>query len=264
MGALEILKVTIVQIGRLDGGKTDELKKLIIRLSKEAGVGDLVLLPENWISRTPIDIEAFEKILLDVYNSLGSCVAGGVQYVFDVDGTAKSVGLAVIDGTVVRVCEKVHPSKAVGERGRIAAGRLLRPFKVGGWAIGCLACVDVFYPELSRALVARGAQVLYNPASIPENRVELWRSVVRVRSVENAVYSIGVNAFGNRYIDGRVTSGGSAAFDPWGEELASLPPQLAARTIELDPKEGELASRRWGFREDFEDRYKGLYENLAL
>jgi predicted amidohydrolase len=259
---LEALRVSIVQIGRLESGKLDDLKELIVKLARKAGVGDLVLLPENWISRTPIDVGAFERILLDVYNSLGSCIASGAQYVVDVDGAVRSVGLAIIDGSVVRICEKIHPSKAVGERDRIVAGRLIGPFKVKGWAIGCLACVDVFYPEISRALVARGAQVLYNPASIPENRVGLWQSVVRARSIENAVYSIGVNAFGNRYRDGRVTSGGSVAFNPWGGELALLDPRLEAKTIELDPGEEELASKRWGFREDFEKRYKRLYEGL--
>jgi len=261
---LEVLRVTIVQVGRLNGGRVDDLKRLIIKLAREAGVGDLVLLPENWISRTPIDVEAFERVLLDVYNSLGSCVAGGAQYVVDIDGVVRSVGLAVVDGVVVRTCEKIHTSKAVGERGRIAAGRLVEPFKVKGWTIGCLACIDVFYPEVSRALVARGAQVLYNPASIPENRVELWQSAVRIRGVENTVYSIGVNAFGNEYVDGRVTSGGSVVFNPWGEALTSLGPQLTSRTVELDFREVELALMRWGFREDFERRYKGLYEGLTF
>jgi predicted amidohydrolase len=97
---------------------------------------------------------------------------------------------------------------------------------------------------------------------MPENRVGLWQSVVRARSVESAVYSIGVNAFGNRYRDGRVTSGGSVAFNPWGGELALLDPRLEAKAIELDPGEEELASKRWGFREDFEKRYKRLYEGL--
>ena len=261
---MEVLRVTIVQIGRLSDGRIDDLKRLIVKLAREAGVGDLVLLPENWISRTPIDVEAFEKVLLDVYNSSGSCVAGGAQYVVDIDGVVRSVGLAVVDGVAVRTCEKIHTSKAVGERDRIAAGRLVEPFKVRGWTIGCLACIDVFYPEVSRALVARGAQVLYNPASIPENRVELWQSAVRIRGVENAVYSIGVNAFGNKYVDGRVTSGGSVVFNPWGKALTSLGPRLASKTVELDLREVEAASKRWGFREDFERRYRDLYKGLAF
>jgi hypothetical protein len=72
---LEALRVSIVQIGRLESGKLDDLKELIVKLARKAGVGDLVLLPENWISRTPIDVRAFERVLLDVYNSLSSCIA---------------------------------------------------------------------------------------------------------------------------------------------------------------------------------------------
>lgn len=255
---MEDLRVTIVQVGRVNGGVEDVIE-LITRLSKEAGVGDLVLLPENWISGKPVDISVYERVLTSIYDSLGSSIAGGLQYVVDVDGVIRSVGLAIIDGSLVRVCEKIHPSKAVGERGRVTPGRLMEPFRVKGWVVGCVACVDIFYPEVSRALLARGAQILYNPASIPENRVELWQSTVRVRGVENMVYAIGVNAFGNKYPDGRVTSGGSIASSPWGKILALLGPQYSSTIVELNWERVEEALERWAFKEDFEKHYRRLY-----
>jgi len=258
---LEVLRVTLVQVGRLIGG-LDAVKDLVVRLARDAGVGDLVLLPENWISGRPVDIYVFERVAMDLYNSLGSSVVGGLQYVVDVDGVVRSVGLGVVEGSLARLCEKIHPSKATGERGLVSPGNLVKPFKVGGWHVGCIACVDIFYPEVARALVALGAQVLYNPASIPDNRVELWQSAVRLRGVESIAYSIGVNAVGNRYPDGRVTGGGSVAFSPWGKMLASLGPQPAATTIELDWGRVEEALERWAFREDFERYYRSLYLNL--
>jgi Predicted amidohydrolase len=259
---LEPLKVTVVQVGRLSDS-LDSIKELIIRLGREAGVGDVVFLPENWLSGRPVDVSLFERVLFELYESLGSSVAGGLQHVIDVDGVTRSVGLAVVDGSLIRVCEKLHPSKATGERGRVRAGRFIEPFKVKGWVVGCVACVDIFYPEISRALVARGAHILYNPASIPDNRVELWKSTVRVRGVENIVYSIGVNTTGNRYPDGRVTTGGSAVFSPWGKVLVSLHDQPSAATVKLDVERVEEAMERWAFREDFERYYRRLYWDLS-
>ena len=261
---MDDLKLTIVQVGRIEVGGFDEIVGFIVRLSREAGVGDLIVLPENWVSGRPIDISVYEGVLMRIYNSLGSSVAGGLQHVVDVDGVVRSVGLAVIDGSTLRICEKVHPSKAIGERVRVRPGRFMEPFRFNEWVIGCVACVDIFYPEISRALVARGAQVLYNPASIPENRVELWQSAVRIRGVENVVYSIGVNTTGNRYPDGRITGGGSVAYSPWGKMLVTLGPNPAAVTIELDKARIEEALERWAFREDFEKLYKRLYEGISI
>ncbi len=261
---MESLRVTVVQVGRLGDGGLDSVKELVVRLAREAGVGDIVFLPENWLSGRPIDVSAFERVVFELYELLGSSVAGGLQYVVDVDGVVRSVGLAVIDGSLVRVCEKMHPSKATGERGRVEPGRLVGPFSVKGWVVGCVACVDIFYPEVSRALVARGAQVIYNPASIPGNRVELWRSAVRVRGVENVVYSIGVNATGNVYPDGRVTTGGSVAYSPWGKTILSLHDQPSASTVELNVERIREAMERWAFREDFERYYRRLYVEFQL
>jgi predicted amidohydrolase len=261
---LESLRVTVVQVGRLGDGSFDSVKELVVRLAREAGVGDIVFLPENWMSGRPVDVGVFEKVVFELYELLGSSVAGGLQHVVDDDGFVRSVGLAVIEGSLIRVCEKLYPSKATGERGRVKPGRLVEPFSVKGWVVGCIACVDIFYPEVSRALVARGAHIIYNPASIPGNRVELWRSAVRIRGVENVVYSIGVNATGNVYPDGRVTMGGSVAYSPWGKMLLSLHDQPSASTVELNVERLREAVERWAFREDFERYYRRLYVEFQL
>ncbi|MFN4046292.1 MAG: carbon-nitrogen hydrolase family protein, partial [Acidilobaceae archaeon] len=154
--------------------------------------------------------------------------------------------------------------RAVGERGRVEPGRLQRTFKVKGWTLGCVACVDIFYPEISRVLVALGASIIYNPSSIPDNRLSLWRSALRIRASENVVYAIGVNAVGNRYPDGRVAGGSSTVFSPLGRVLASLGPNIVVSTVTLDSVRFEEAFERWAFREDFERDYAVLYRDYAL
>ncbi|MDM7274933.1 MAG: carbon-nitrogen hydrolase family protein [Thermoprotei archaeon] len=258
-----MFKVTIVQVGRVPGRDVSGMFELARKLVSEGPVGDLVVFPENWVSAKPLGVGEFESIVGGLYEVFESNVVGGLQYVVDFDGRVRSVGLAFIEGSPVRVCEKIYPSKAVGERGRVEPGRIQGAFKVKGWTLGCVACVDIFYPEVSRVLAALGASVIYNPSSTPDNRLGLWRSALRVRASENVVYTVGVNAVGNRYPDGRVAGGSSVVFSPLGRVLASLGPNIGVSTVTLDSGRLEEALERWAFREDFERDYATLYKDYA-
>ncbi|MFN4046589.1 MAG: hypothetical protein ACK4H7_04535, partial [Acidilobaceae archaeon] len=110
-----MFKVTIVQVGRLPGRDVPGMFELAKKLASEAPIGDLVVFPENWVSSKPLDVREFESIVGGLYEVFESNVAGGLQYVLDSDGKVRSVGLAFIEGSPVRVCEKIYPSRAVGE-----------------------------------------------------------------------------------------------------------------------------------------------------
>ncbi len=258
-----MFRVTIVQVGRVPNRDVSGMFELARGFAFEAPMGDLVVFPENWVSAEPLDVREFEFLVGRLYEVFESNVAGGLQYVVDFDGKVRSVGLAFIEGSPVRVCEKIYPSRAVGERGRVEPGRLRGVFKVKGWTLGCVACVDIFYPEISRMLAALGASVIYNPASIPDNRIGLWHSALRVRASENIAYTIGVNAVGNKYPDGRIAGGSSAIYSPLGKILASLGPGMGASTVTLDSEKLGEALDRWAFKEDFERDYARLYVDYA-
>ena len=212
--------------------------------------GYTLLLPENWLTRDPVEYEKYASIVMRIGKAWnGNVFAGAAYTLYPGSRRPRSTGLAYIEGNVVNACEKVFPSKAVGERGRLEPGRLLDPVNVGSARIACIVCVDIFYPEVARAHALRGATILYNPASIPTNRVNLWRSVLATRAVENTVYTIGVNSVGIVYPDGRLTGGGSTAYSPIGEAVqAKIHGPL--RLLELDPKLVDTARERWAFYED--------------
>ncbi len=210
--------------------------------------GYILFLPENWLSNDPLDPGSYEEAVERVGRAWRGPVFAGLAYVREHDAI-RSVGLAWLDGRVERVCEKIFPSKAVGERGRLAPGRPLGPFNVGGLRVSCIACVDIFYPEVARWHVARGAQLLYNPASIPFDRVLLWRSVLSTRAAENTVYVLGVNNSGSIYPDSRVTGGGSSLYAPDGSRvIARLQGPLLVSL--LDTAMIDRVRGRWAFYED--------------
>ncbi|MCX8195582.1 MAG: carbon-nitrogen hydrolase family protein [Acidilobaceae archaeon] len=249
------MRVTLLQLGLSEQPVREVLEAL-----KGEELGDLLALPEHWFSatRSGRSIEEYEEALLDLHERLKVDVLGGLNTVLE-GGELRSVGLAAIGGRSVRMCEKVHPSKATGERELVKGGSLLEPVKYGSWVIGCVACVDIFYPEISRKLAVMGASVIYNPASITLDRLASWHSALRARAIENVAFVIGVNSWGNKYPDGRLTGGASAAYSPYGKLKGMLGPGRASLTVTLKEEELEEAMRRWAFREDLERYYAHLY-----
>ncbi len=226
---------------------------------------DLVLLPENWLAPRPIPLSEYVEASTALASMIGAPVLAGSQYVV-VDGGVQSLGvLAFPDGSYEVVCGKAFPSASIGERGRISPAPLGRTFEVSGATFACIVCVDIYYPEISRYLALRGADVIVNPASIPWNRVWSWRAVLSSRAVENVVYTVGVNKTGTPYPDGRVTGGHSAVYAPDGELLTSLGPHPGVLHATIDTEARRIVLERRRFLDDARAlEARGLYDWGAL
>jgi nitrilase len=86
--------------------------------------------------------------------------------------------------------------------------------------LGLSVCYDVRFPELSRALVARGAELLCIPAAFTARTGEAhWELLLRARAVENLCHVIAPGECG-AHPGGRGTWGHSMVVDPWGTVLA--------------------------------------------
>lgn len=87
---------------------------------------------------------------------------------------------------------------------------------VAGWQVGIMTCYDLRFPELGRALVDAGAEVLVVPAAwvAGPRKVEHWLTLVRARAIENTVYVVAAGQPGPRY------TGHSLVVDPLGDVLA--------------------------------------------
>lgn len=255
------LRVALVQ-APADGGLNSALA-LVAHTARVAP--DIVVLPENWLSPRPVHLEDYMEAAEKVAEESGAgLVVAGAQYVVDSDGARRSVGLAAAPGRgVFRVCEKVFPSRAVGERSFLARGRFLGVFEYRGWRFSCVVCVDIFYPELVRAATVQGAAIIFNPAKITVDRVPLWRSVLLARAAENVVYSVGVNPHRGSYRDGRVVEGGSAVYGPDGKPVVEVGAASAPVVVELDYSRIEAARRRWAFRDDLQYEMADVYERFS-
>lgn len=113
---------------------------------------------------------------------------------------------------------KVHLYDSFGyrESDRLSAGPI-EPvvFEIDGFTVGLMTCYDLRFPELARALVDRGAEVLVVPSAwvAGERKVDHWRTLIRARAIENTVFVAAVGQPGPRY------SGHSMIIDPLGDVL---------------------------------------------
>ncbi|WP_298138889.1 carbon-nitrogen hydrolase family protein [Acidiferrobacter sp.] len=100
--------------------------------------------------------------------------------------------------------------------------------------LGLAICYDLRFPELFRALLDGGAEMVALPAAftVPTGQAH-WEVLVRARAIENSSYIIAAAQSG-RHDNGRTTYGHSLIVDPWGAILAERPegPGIAMARID--------------------------------
>lgn len=86
--------------------------------------------------------------------------------------------------------------------------------------LGIAVCYDLRFPELFRAMSARGAEVFAVPSAFTRQTGRAhWELLNRARAVENLAWVI-AGAQGGYHVEGRETWGHSMIVDPWGQVVA--------------------------------------------
>jgi deaminated glutathione amidase len=136
---------------------------------------------------------------------------------------------AVFDpsGNLVAAYRKIHlfdvdlpDGTRLRESDTTTAGSEPALAEVEGFKLGLSVCYDLRFPELYRALVDRGAEVLLVPAAFTlTTGKEHWHVLLRARAIEAQTWLVAAGQWG-RHPRGRASYGHSLIVDPWGTVVA--------------------------------------------
>jgi predicted amidohydrolase len=102
---------------------------------------------------------------------------------------------------------------------------------------GLSVCYDVRFPELYRALVTRGAEIIFVPSAFTfETGNDHWDVLIRARAIESQAFVLAPAQWGpwGPPEQNRRCFGNSLAVDPWGRVLARAPEGVGVTFAEFD------------------------------
>lgn len=183
---------------------------------------------------------------------------------------------AVFDGKGrhVGTYRKTHipvyfPSDVTGGTGSyekfyFAPGNDLPVFDLRGVKFGIQICNDRLYPEPSRVLALKGAEIIFMPIAYAtygddEYRVAIWDLPLQARAFDNGVFVVAANRVGDE--DGRLHIGKSAVVKPLGGRImkqASMEePELLVAELDMEEVRNARKSLPW-----WRDRRSDLYGDM--
>ena len=138
-----------------------------------------------------------------------------------------------VDGTRYRESETEEPG-----------GEVVVSHTADGVELGLSICYDLRFPELYRALAARGARVIVVPSAFTlATTRDHWEILLRARAIEDQAFVVAANQIGP-HGPGLRSGGRSMIVDPWGVVLAQAPDAEAVIVADLDLERLDDVRRR--------------------
>ena len=169
------------------------------------------------------------------------------------------------DGKVIGIYDKTHPFP--GERrdygGWTEVGTSAKVYETELGTIGMIICYDGDFPELSRLLAVKGAEVIVRPSALLRS-YDIWYITNCARAYDNHVYMVSTNMVGPD-AGGNYYFGHSMIVNPiaWRLAQARGTEEIIAAKLDPDP----LRYITWGSKsvqpfDHLEDRNLALYEEI--
>ena len=248
------VKVGLCQMNSAGDVGANEASAFALLEEAAAGGADLAALPEVWPCQGPASQvqAAAEPVpgprterLAEAARRHHMWIHGGS--VLETAGGERLFNTSALfdrGGNLVATYRKIHlfdgePPGAVPSRESFlfAAGEEIVTAETEFGRVGLSICYDVRFPELYRALAARGAEVLFIPAAFRhETGADHWDVLLRARAIENQAFVVAAAQWGIWGPPGRERQnhGNSLVADPWGRVVARAPEGVGVTFAELD------------------------------
>jgi predicted amidohydrolase len=167
------------------------------------------------------------------------------------------------DGEIMGVYDKTHPApfERQDNGGWVEVGNRADVFRTALGDIGMIICYDGDFPELSRLLAVKGAEIIVRPSALHRS-FDIWYITNCARAYDNHVYVVAPNLVGPD-AGGNYGFGHSMIVNPiaWRLAQARGAEEIIAATLDPDP----LRHVGWGSKspqyfDHLEDRNLDLYE----
>jgi N-carbamoylputrescine amidase len=179
------------------------------------------------------------------------------------DETSYYNSAVVIDsgGAIVGTYRKVHVPQIPlwEEKFYFAPGNLGFPvFETRFATLGVQICWDNFFPEGTRILALKGAQIIFAPTAAAFASMKRWETVIRGHAISNGVFVFRVNRVGSE--EKQDFYGNSFCVSPEGEVIDQpTGMQESILLVDVDLRLIEEVRREWTF---FKDRRPEAYHEL--
>ena len=226
----EITIATVQMKPRLGEAEENLVKmsEMISRIASQQKI-DLIVFPELITSGYELGVRFTElaqrvpgptiNLMAQRANEYGIYIAFGMETKERVESVLYNSAILVgPDGELVETYNKIHLKGE--ERMAFREGYKLPVAETEVGNIGMMIGYDLAFPEVARSLALDGAEVLVVLANWEASQIDEWKTYVRARAYENAVFVAAVNRVGE---DVTLNFGGeSMVVGPRGQIYASL------------------------------------------
>ena len=174
-------------------------------------------------------LEKYEEKLSSLANELDIWLVPGSFYEKTEKGIFNTSPVFNNKGELVAKSQKIFPF--LPYEVEVNSGEDICVFEIPNKGlIGVQICYDLWFPETSRALAAKGAEVILHPSLTDTCDRDLEKSMVKATAVQQQCYYIDVNAGGNQ------GCGQSIVIGPEGELIheASIGEELMLVEVDFD------------------------------
>jgi len=228
----EKIKLALAQMSSKRGNKKENIRKIeeLTVKAKEQGA-DLVIFPELSLTGYVVRDQIYElaetipgpstQRIEEIAKDTGMHIIFGMPELSEktratIFNTAVFVGP---DGFIGKYRKMYLPTHSVFEEKRhFRPGYQTAVFDTALGKIGLCLCYDLFFPEVTRLIRLKGAQLIVAISASPAVRRGYFEILTAARALENTVFLAYVNMVGVE--DGLQFWGGSRLVSPTGDVLA--------------------------------------------
>lgn len=111
---------------------------------------------------------------------------------------------------------------------------VVAPLPALALSVGLTICYDIRFPELYRAVVDHGADIITVPAAFTlYTGKDHWHPLLRARAIESQCYVVAAAQWG-KHPEGRATYGHSLIVDPWGTVVSEASDTVGFAIADID------------------------------